>query len=308
MSDVETGLKPEERISLLGDEWALTRSGKTTVDTYLDLVTAIRNDSSAEVISEAAAAVDTIDTQIAGSEEERDKLSAWVRENFVPAYNELGPPRATDTSGKRELRAELLALIADQGKDPEAVADAKSITNQNLADPTSIDQTLANAALNVAARNGDEALFNELQKNSEEAVNAQVRATALRALALFRDPALEKRALEYAVSGKVRNQDAAGFLSVELRNRDTQDVAWQFIQDNWDKVAAQLTTFGGGSLIGGTGGFCSADRIEQVSTFFSTHKVAASERALARAKNQINDCIDLRTQQESSLQSWLSKQ
>jgi aminopeptidase N/puromycin-sensitive aminopeptidase len=226
----------------------------------------------------------------------------------VPAYKNLGPPQAGDTSGKRELRAALLTLIAGVGKDSEAIAEAKSITARNLAHPDEVDQTLANAALNIAARNGDEALFNQLQEKSEEAVNAQVRATALRALTLFRDPALEKRALEYAVSGKVRNQDAAGFLSTELRNRDTQDVAWQFVQDNWDKVAAQLTTFGGGSLIGGTGGFCSADRIEQVSSFFSTHKVAASERALARAKNQINDCIDLRTAQESSLKTWLSKQ
>jgi aminopeptidase N/puromycin-sensitive aminopeptidase len=93
-----------------------------------------------------------------------------------------------------------------------------------------------------------------------------------------------------------------------LHNRDTQDVAWQFVQGNWDKVTAQFTTFGGASLISGTGGFCSADRIEQVSSFFSTHKVAASERALARAKNQINDCIDLRAAQESSLEAWLSKQ
>jgi len=308
VSNVETGLKPEERISLLGDEWALTRSGKTTADAYLDLVTAIRNDSSAEVISQAIGAVNTIDTQIASSAEERNKFSAWVRANFTPAYKKLGPPQASDTAGKRELRAELLALIAGLGKDPEAVAEAKSITAKNLADPDEVDQTLANAALNIAARNGDEVLFNELRKKSEEAVNAQVRASALRALTLFRDPALEERALEYAVSGKVRNQDASGFLSIELRNRDTQDVAWQFVQDNWDKVAAQLTTFGGASLISGTGGFCSADRIEQVSSFFSTHKVAASERALARAKNQINDCIDLRAAQDSSLQSWLSKQ
>ena len=308
VNNVESGLKPEERISLLGDEWALTRSGKATVDAYLDLVAAIRKDSSAEVLSQAVGAVNTIDTQIASNEEERDKLSAWVRKNFVPAYKELGPPQAGDTAGKRELRAELLTLIAGLGKDREAIAEARSITAKNLADPDEVDQTLANGALNIAARNGDEALFSQLQDRYEHAVNAQVRATALRALTLFRDPALEKRALEYAVSGKVRNQDASGFLSIELHNRDTQDVAWQFVQGNWDKVTAQFTTFGGASLISGTGGFCSADRIEQVSSFFSTHKVAASERALARAKNQINDCIDLRAAQESSLEAWLSKQ
>ena len=43
-----------------------------------------------------------------------------------------------------------------------AIAEAKSITARSLADPSSVDPTVAIAALNVAARNGDEALFNLL--------------------------------------------------------------------------------------------------------------------------------------------------
>jgi len=305
---VETDLAPEERISLLGDQWALTHSGKASVESYLDLVAAIRNDTSAEVISQAAASLHTIDTQIAGDSTERDEFSSWVRKNFAAAYRNLGAPQANDAPGKRELRAELLTLVAGLGKDEAAIAEAKSITARSLADPSSVDPTVAIAALNIAARNGDDALFNQLQKTSEEAVNPQQRATALRALTLFTNPALEKRALEYAVSGKVRNQDAAGFLAVELRNRDTQDVAWQFVQQNWDQVKAQLTTFSGADLIGATGGFCSAESAAQVTSFFSSHKVAASERALARAKNQIGDCMDLRAAQEPNLKTWLSHQ
>jgi len=305
---VETDLAPEERISLLGDQWALTHSGKSSVQSFLDLVSALRNDLSAEVLGQAAAHLNTIDAQIAATPDERDQFSAWVRKSFAAAYRNLGAPQASDTAGKRELRAELLELVAGLGKDETAITEARSITTRSLANPSSVDPTVAIAALNIAARNGDESLFNQLQKTSEEAVNPQQRASALRALTLFANPALEKRALEYAVSGKVRNQDAASFLASELHNRDTQDLAWQYIQDNWSKVAAQLTTFGGAYLVGGAGGFCSADRINQVASFYSTHKVAASERSLARAKDQIGDCIDLRTAQEGNLKSWLSMQ
>ena len=308
VSHAESDLTPEERINLLGDQWALTHSGKSTVDIYLNLVAAIRNDTSYEVLHQALAGLNAIDVQIAGSTEERAQFSAWIRKNFAPAYKALGPPESGDTSGKLELRAELLTLVADLGNDPEAIAEAKSITTKNLTNPADVDPTIAIAALNIAARNGDEILFHQLQKRSKEAVNAQDRASALRSLTLFDAPALEKLALDYAVSGEVRNQDASSFLAAELRNRDTQDIAWQYIQDHWDKVAAQLTTFGGGSLVGGVGGFCSSDRLEQVTDFFSTHKVAASERTLARAKNQINDCIDLRAAQEANLKSWLADQ
>jgi hypothetical protein len=64
----------------------------------------------------------------------------------------------------------------------------------------------------------------------------------------------------------------------------------------------------GAYLISGTGYFCSADVRDQVTSFFATHKVAASERALARAKNQINDCIELRSAQEPKLKDWIAQQ
>jgi aminopeptidase N/puromycin-sensitive aminopeptidase len=36
--------------------------------------------------------------------------------------------------------------------------------------------------------------------------------------------------------------------------------------------------------------------------------VPASEHALARAKNQINDCIELRAAQEPKLKEWMAAQ
>jgi aminopeptidase N/puromycin-sensitive aminopeptidase len=41
-------------------------------------------------------------------------------------------------------------------------------------------------------------------------------------------------------------------------------------------------------------------------SFFTTHKVPASERALSRAKDQINDCIELRSLQEPNLKTWIA--
>ncbi len=308
VAHVETDLSPEERLSLLGDTWALMRAGKTTVAVYLNLATAVSNDLSPEVIGAIRANLNTIDSQIAGTTEERAQLSAWVRSHFVQSYEKLGTPQADDMPFKRELRATLLSLAAGLGKDPGVISQAEAITALSLKEPSSVETTLADTALGVAARNGDEALFNRLQKESTEAANPQSRSDALHALAFFREPALEKRALDYAVSGQVRNQDAAAFIASELRGRDTRDLAWEYIQDNWDKVAAQLTEFGGAYIVGATGSFCSADRIDQVASFFAAHKVAASTRTLTRAEDQINDCIDLRSAQEQNLKAWLAKQ
>ncbi len=147
-----------------------------------------------------------------------------------------------------------------------------------------------------------------MQKTFETSANPQLQETALRLLAQFKDQSLERRSLDYTVSGKVRNQDAAIQLLIMLQGRETRDQAWQYVQQNWDKVQAQLTTAMGGYLVGATGSFCSAEARDQVESFFRRTKCPPLSAHSARAKNQINDCIELRAAQEPKLKEWMATQ
>jgi aminopeptidase N len=308
VDNVETGLKPEERISFIGDTWAQVRANKIAVGDYLTLAAAVKDDTNAAVIRTALSAVEAINTRIASTDEERAALAAWVGKNFKPAYEKLGEASDSDSPERKELRSILFAYLGTLGKDPDVIAQAKQIAEKYLADPSSVEGTFAQTATGIAAVNGDPAFFDQLQKVFETSSNPQLQETALRLLAQFKDPSLERRALDYTVSGKVRNQDAAIQLMILLQGRETRDSAWRYIQQNWDKVQAQLTTSMGGYLVGATGSFCSGEARDQIESFFSTHKVAASERALTRAKNQINDCIELRAAQEPKLKEWMATQ
>ncbi|WP_158748646.1 M1 family metallopeptidase [Acidobacterium sp. S8] len=308
VNKVETGLIAEERISLLGDVWAQVRADKMAVGDYLNLVTAVKDDSNSAVIRTALGAVSTVDRQIAATDDEREALATWVRKNFKPAYEKLGEASDSDTPEKKELRASLFGFLGTIGNDADVIAQAKQMADKYLTDPSSVEATIGQTATGVAAIHGDAAFFDRLQKTFETSDNPQLQETALRLLAQFKDQSLERRALDYTVSGKVRNQDSAIQLLIMLQGRDTSDQAWQYIQQNWDKVQAQLTTSMGSYLVGGTGSFCSADVRDQVQSFFSTHKVPASERALVRAKDQINDCIELRSDQEPKLKEWIAAQ
>ena len=150
------------------------------------------------------------------------------------------------------------------------------------------------------------AVVAKLRPSAAPATSPTLASEALYELARFKDPALVRRALEYAASGKVRNQDAAHLFAIALQSPNTQDNAWQYIEQNWPKVHAQFTTWAGGELVGSTAAFCTADRRDQVKDFFSTHKVAASANALMRSQNSINDCVDLRSEQSGNLEQWLS--
>lgn len=304
---VETELTPEERINLLGNQWALMRSGRADISSYLDLAAAVKADPSPEVIGEAIDGIVASNSRIAATEEEKKQLSAWVRKTFAPTLASLGNPIPNEPPQKTELRSALFSIVGGLGRDPETIAKAKDLASKYLANPESVDPNLAPRSVSIAAQNGDSTFYDAVLKVSQTSNKPQVASGALFALTSFTNPALVRRTLDYATSGKVRNQDSLRLIASLLSRTDTQQIAWPYIQENWEKVQAQMTTWAGAGLISAASSFCSADVRDQIVGFFTTHKVPASERAMARMQDQINDCIDLRKAQEPKLQEWLKK-
>ncbi len=114
VDQVESGLTPPERISLVGDEWAQVRANKATVGDFLGLVEALKSDSDAEVVSLAFSGLAGVDDQLASSKQERDTLAAWIRRNFAPNMrSSVLPSRTTrpinENCGRRFFRCSAVA-------------------------------------------------------------------------------------------------------------------------------------------------------------------------------------------------------
>jgi aminopeptidase N len=320
VASAETGLTPTERISLTGDEWAHVHANQAAVGDYLNLITALKADPNAKVLENALKADPTeilrghndgltsIYTQIAATPEEKAALSAWIRANFAPELAKLGAPSDGDTPNVTQLRALLFGILGYYGKDPGVIAQARHIAEQYLNHSASLDPTLTMAALHIAARNGDAALFDQLQRIFETSTNPDSQEGALHLLPEFEDPALVQRSLDYAVSNKVRSQDALVQFAIALHNEANRDLAWAYIQSHWDTLRTLLTPEMGNALVGSTGTFCSAQSRDEVQAFFATHKVPATERALKHSIEGINACIELRALQEPNLKTWLAAQ
>jgi aminopeptidase N/puromycin-sensitive aminopeptidase len=308
VANIETSLTPSERISLLGDQWAQVRANKTTAGDYLDLASAVRSDSNAGVFFVATRGIEVIVDAVGATAEERNGLAAWICSTFGPQLGKLGEPSEADSPNTRELRALLFNLLGSYGKDPAVISRAKEIAEKYIADPASVEATLGQTALVVAARNGDAALFDKLQNVYETSSNPEVQQGALRLLAMFQDSALVKRGLNYAVSDKVRNQDSAIQVSIALQDVSTRDQAWNYVVTNWDKVQAQFTTGSGAGVVESAASFCTVEARDDVQKFFAEHKVASSSVSLKHAIERINGCIELRKLQEPNLQHWLAAQ
>jgi aminopeptidase N/puromycin-sensitive aminopeptidase len=308
VKQVETGLGPTERISLIGDLWAQVRSNKAAVDDYLNLVTAVRSDENAEVVSKALSGVGSIYSHVAATQEQRDGLAAWLRATFSEEYAKLGPPADSDSPNKRELRATLMRALAGFAKDPAVIAQAKDVAMKYLADPASQDATLAQTATAIAAQNGDAALFEKLQHAYETSTDPNLQGIALAMLAMFQNPELEQKALDYALTDKVRKQDAAYQFAIAMQGSETRDRAWQYVKDHWDAVHPLLTPETGSALVSSTAAFCSAAAREDVQQFFASHKVASADQTMKHTVERINGCIEFRKLQQANLDKWLGSQ
>jgi aminopeptidase N/puromycin-sensitive aminopeptidase len=303
----ETDLSPTERISLLGDQWALVRAGDGTTADYLNLVLALKDDRNGLVMQTALDKVRFIDTQIA-TQEDRCRLAAVLRREFGPVYAALGKPTRGESYDRQQLRAELMRILGD-AKDPAVLAEAKSLADRAYAGgrkERGLDPILTDEAIAITAKNGDTALYEKVMAASKDSTDSGLRTDALRSLALFPEPALVNRTLDYIVSGEVRNQDSWIPMAILLLGRDTREQTWEYMQKNWDKVHAQFTTNSGSRVVGAAGSFCSVEKRDEVSNFFATHQVDAAQRTLAKALDSINDCVRLRNKQEPSLHDWLA--
>ena len=310
VAKAETALMPPEKIGLLGDRWALVRSGQGTVGDYLDLVLALKQDPNAAVLDTAHQQLQKIDANIA-TDEDRAAFAAVVRRQFGPVYTAMGSPVRGESFDRQQLRGTLFEILGE-ARDPAVLEQAQQLTTRvyavNSKKDKTLDATLADAAVLVSTTNGDAALYDKVLAVSRNSNDPGEQEDALRTLARFRDPALVKRTLDYVASGEVRNQDSWALLVALLRHRETREQTWEYIQKNWDKIHAQLTVSSGADVVGATGFFCTVQQRDEVIDFFATHKVEASERTLAKAVDSINDCIQLRSAQEPDFHKWLETQ
>jgi aminopeptidase N len=303
IAGAEGSLTASERIGLLGDQYALMRAGQGGVGDFLDLVFALKSDPDAPVLESALGKTQSIEGTAATPAMET-KLDALLLREFGPVYQSLGRPSRSESYNTQERRTILFSILGASG-DKGILAEARTLTEEVFAGKKPRDPALTDAAVVVAAAHGDTALYDKLQAVAENATDPGLKSDALTTLAHFEDPLLVVRTLEYAASGKVRNQDSWILFSRLLQQPKTREIAWQYIQQHWAAVSAQFTTNSGVRVVAAAGSFCTVDMRDQMQSFFATHHVDAAERTLAKSVDSINDCIRRRAVQQPELERWL---
>jgi aminopeptidase N len=301
-------LTPAERIAVVADEWALVRAGRHDVGTFLDLAAGFKGERTPAVMATLLDALESIDQELT-TDSSRPKYRTWLAAFLRPALQEIGwAPAPGESEERKELRALLVDGLGNTARDPDVIAKAREIVLSELAKPGSVEPTLLNAAVTVAAHGGDAGLYEKYLARSRTASDPEEHYRYMYALASFSDPALVRRTMEYILGPEVRNQDAKLFIARLIGNGDARVLAWQLLRERWNDVQKKTGEFVGNTVVvGALGSFCDPRTLAQVRQFFGVHKVPDAERTLQQAIERIAGCVARSAAQSAKLAAWLNR-
>jgi aminopeptidase N len=304
---VATGLTPPERLSLIDDEWALVRAGRHSAAEYLSLAAAYGREHASGVLGDVANRLAFIGDYLT-ADAARPRFEGFVRSLWRPLYDEIGfDTAASDNDDRRVLRATLVEMLGLVGEDPEVTAKARAALDRTLSGGVPLDPTVADAVTHTAAAHGDRALFDALVAAGERASSPEAQYRYHNALPEFRDPALIDRALERALSPRVRSQDTSIYLGAFFGNPAARERAWRFVTAQWKALEPKIMIAGGDTnLVASLGNFCDVKTRDEITTFFAAHKLPGAVRTLDQTMERINNCIELKEKQTAAVSGWLA--
>ena len=294
-------LPATDTLSLVTDETALLRTGIRDAATYLKAVESIADDVSSAAVLEAIAGGLSYVREYFTTPQTRTAFEKWVRDELDSLSESL--------ESDERYRAARMALLGGVARDESVLRTAHDAVTRYLAAPygaATIDPTVLDVLVSLAALAGDEKLYARYRQRSESANTPEERYRFLYALAAFSEPRLLRRTAEYALSPAVRSQDAALLVARVMDNRVGREVAWPFVQSEWKALEGRFGAFGGTSrIVESLGAFCSADALEDIRAFFLSNPIPEAKRTLEQTLDEIERCARVAPKQGKQVEQLL---
>ena len=149
-------LEPAERLALIADEWALVLKRRHDIASFMDVAAGFNTEQSAAVVETLRRVLEAGRRQPDHSGRLGPRTGPGSPGCSVPGWQQVGwSPAASESDDTRALRAWLVAALGETADDPAVIAKSRSLVLEELAKPGTIEPTLLNEAVTVAARHGD---------------------------------------------------------------------------------------------------------------------------------------------------------
>jgi alanyl aminopeptidase len=298
-------LSTAERIGFLGNLAALLDAGEVGGREYLGVIERFGQDPELEVVTAALGALAKLEPPFV-SEANREALASYVRRVFGPALDRIGlEPRAGEPAAVTGARPALLTWLGDRGRDPRVLAWAQTTAERLRRDPASVPASVAATALRLAASTGDAALFDEYRARFEGAQVPADRGLYLNAIAGFRDSNVRDRILAWAPTAGLRLNELVLVSNAFRATPAERDHVFEWMTASYDALSAAIPPGFRPGLANLAGG-CEPERVARADAFFRDKDVAGVDKELAKVREQVGECVALRSREAEAIGAYLS--
>jgi puromycin-sensitive aminopeptidase len=302
-------LAPEERMSLVSDQWALVRSGQGAVTGFLDLLLGFGAETDHTVLDEVLARLSWLEAR-GVSEMDRPLFHAVVAKLFAAQGADLGWHKKDGEGDEVRLRrAAVLRALTLIARDPDAVTAAQEqFAVLSGHHPAAVDPNLLDVVVAAAARTADQARFDALKARAAAEVDPAARRRFLHALAMVESPALVQQSVELVLTDAVQMQDVSSFLGVLMGNRATRAQAFALVRDRWAEVHQKADSpMLLRRLVEGLGALPERKDLLAVEAFLAAHPIEGARQAVAQTLERMRMDVALRERLLPELEVWLRK-
>jgi puromycin-sensitive aminopeptidase len=233
-------LSAEERLNMIDNLWALTRHGKSRLQTFMRRLETLRGEQDRAVIAAISDALNWIANYAVRDSTDR-AFRRFVEELYRPMFEPLGfTTRDADDSDAREKRGRVLVMLGTHGGAQDVREEAARRVRAHLDGKSRLDPDVAGAMVTIAAVDGDAELYERYLARMKEAAatDAQEEARVRQALVSFERPELVRRTVEAIFSDVIRPMERGLMVIPLLQQRRARAVAWPIIRERWDEQIA----------------------------------------------------------------------
>ena len=308
-----TNLTLAEQAGLFGELDNVMRAGRLPVSDGLKLAVQLKDEPKRQI---AESAFQFAGVRVAFLPENlRPKYAQYVRDTFGSRARRLGwLHKDGESEDDRLLRPALVGFVARDGEDPELIASARQLANQWLDTRKTLPSDTFSSILNIAARNGDVALYEKILKSARGEKDEFFLRALISALGSFRDKGLVERNLKLFVGGEFDIRLAFSLLFAPQSSPELASLPLEFVKANYDTVVAKLPSSAGSdyaAFLPQVASFsCSASEARELQDFFGPKlaKVNGGPRNLAQLLESIRLCeARKKTQQPDLIQYFESR-
>jgi len=300
-------LSAEDRLNFLADSWTLMLAGYAEPSSYLSLVEALDANDHRAVWDQVIGAFTQLD-RLSRDRAERPALEAYLRARLRPVFDRLG----WDGGGSGDdddtlLRASLIRALGEFG-DADVLAEAKRRFAGFVRDPKSLSPSLLDSVTHVVGVTADRDNYDALLSLARKSTETNERVRYYDAAASSRDPALAAETLRLTLTKELPSTIVNVVISEVARSGWQPQLAWDFIRQNLDALAArQGPDFRDEFIPNFMTNFQDEAHASELAQFAPAQATAGGKVMTARAKEAIAISADVRARVLPQVDRWVGE-